>query len=123
MQAGDSQARVQAGSMDCLLHLAAVRDAGVAGQTQHFLKPERAAQWKRVLARLQARSAPLGTLPACTPAAAHISFPAMQGVPLCWFPLLVYVYAKAADQCNPLRQCRALMVVRSAMHGPRCCFM
>lgn len=44
---------MQAAAVECLVHLASVRDAGLATQAQAFLRPEKATQWKRVLGRLQ----------------------------------------------------------------------
>lgn len=52
-QAGENQQRVQAAAVECLAHLASVRDAGLQNQGQMFLRPEKATQWKRVLGRLQ----------------------------------------------------------------------
>ncbi len=40
-------------TVDTLLHLAGVREAGLAAQGAQFLRPEKATNSKRMLARLQ----------------------------------------------------------------------
>ena len=52
-QAGDNQAKVASATVDTLLHLAHVREAGLAAQAAPFLRAERATNSKRMLARMQ----------------------------------------------------------------------